>query len=322
MPLSFTFLEEAAAVGLLAAGAAWLLRQIFYVPVPPNKALILFGPRARRTTGSRGADASSLDAPAPRVVIGGGVVLAPWNKAYAYLPLAPIDVEATVRALHSVEGGSGSGWEVTLAVQAKIPAEAGALRAASENLIGLSPAELAAFVRRAVEGSVPLVLARLAVGEVEPDWERLGAEIQVTIGPELIPSGLIVRSVAVRELHRIAQPTVASAGTELRLRPRPARSSSATEEVDDRLARVERGLGVIGAQVDRWLGERSEEPSVPETVLGPAWVPDLPVPERADGRAHDPRDRGGFSRSSRPLRAARASEGIGPADLSENEPAG
>ncbi|HYB77200.1 MAG TPA: hypothetical protein VEE83_00770, partial [Thermoplasmata archaeon] len=197
---------------------------------------------------------------------------APWNKAFTYLPLGPIDAEATVRAVHSVEGGAAAGWEVSLAVQAKIPAEPEALRAAAENLFGMSREELVALVRRAVEASVPLVLARLGVSDSEPDWDRLGAEIQATVAPELIPSGLIVRSVSVRALQRIAPATTGAPRAEVRARPPPlpGPGSRPSGELQSRLNRIERGLSVMGAQVDRMIRERD----VPGDATGALFDPE------------------------------------------------
>ncbi len=244
--------ELAAAAGGCAVGA-WAACQRLYVPVPPNRALILFGRRALRQARAPESGAALLEARAPRVVVGGGVVLAPWNKAFAYLSLAPIDVEATVRAVHGVEGGSAVGWEVTLAVQAKIPTEPAALRAAAENLFGLSAPEVALVVRRAVEGSVPLVLSRLGPDEAEPDWDRLASEIQATVAPELVPSGLVVRSVAVLELRRIAPgPSPPPRGDARARDGKGSGTRTAAEELDGRLARIERGLEAMAVRVERW----------------------------------------------------------------------
>jgi len=250
--LDLTSLAEiAGTVGALAA-ASWALYQRCYVAVPPNQALVLFGRRSGRAARREDPRTSSVVARAPRVLVGGGTVLAPWDKAYAYLSLAPIDVEATVRAVHSIAGGSAAGWEVQLAVQAKVASEPDALRLAAEELFGMSASELVAFVRRAVEGSVPPVLARLGVVDAEPDWDRLGAEIQATVAPELVRSGLVVRSVLVRELRRLAGASGASLAGDERSRGGGQLASAArsTDEVDVRLRRIEHGLRSIGGRLE------------------------------------------------------------------------
>ncbi|MGB6500449.1 MAG: hypothetical protein WBG19_03475, partial [Thermoplasmata archaeon] len=175
--------------GAGVGAAAWAILERCYVPIPPNRALVLFGRRARAPTEGAGPGAGNALSREPSILIGGGTYVAPWNRATASLSLAPIDVEATVRALHSLEGASAEGWEVALRVQVKIPAEPRALRAAAENLLGLGEEELRTFVRRAVEGAVPPVLARLRVGDGEPDWERLGTEVHAAVAPDLVPTG-------------------------------------------------------------------------------------------------------------------------------------
>ncbi len=249
---------------IVAGGGAiaiWASLERLYVPVPPNRALVLFGRRARPSE-----EASGGTGRAPQILVGGGALVAPWNRATAFLSLAPIDVEATVRAVHALDAGSADGWEVTLQVQAKIPAEPRALRSAAENLLGLAEEELKAFVRRAVEGAVPSVLARIRRGDAEPDWERLGAEIQAAVAPELVPAGLVVRSIAVKELRRLGPPARADRPADPRRRTpwTAAEATARREESDLRLNRVEHGLRAIAADLARLLRDEPPRPESPE----------------------------------------------------------
>ena len=280
-----------------AAGAVggWALLERLYVAVPPNRALVLFGRRA----GSAPPDGGSVSTATrePRILIGGGAYLAPWNRATAYLSLAPIETDATVRALHALEGTTADGWEVELRVEAKIPAEPRALRAAAENLLGLGEEELRAFVRRAVEGAVPAVLARLRPGDEEPDWERLASELHAAVAPELVTSGLVIRSLSIRQLTRIAPSARGDRSVEPRHRPSwaaPGNAPAASREPGEpRLVRVERGLRVLAADLARLL---RDEPGAP--------------PEPAGDRDHDSVDDGGSSAPARlAWRAAAEADG-------------
>jgi hypothetical protein len=267
------------------AAAVWIVLERLYVPVPPNQALVLFGRRARPPADGAAFGAGNALAREPRVLIGGGAFVAPWNKATAHLSLAPVDLEATVRALHTLDGGSAEGWEVALQVQVKTPAEPRALRAAAENLLGLSEEEVRAFARRAVEGAVPTVLARIRPADGEPDWERLGSEIQAAVAPDLVTSGLIVRSVAVKELRRIlpaGRPERPAEGRRRAIAGPPSGDvAGRREEGDLRLARVERGLRVIAADLARLL---RDEPG--RTAEETRWS-EVPVSERSDAGVHD-----------------------------------
>ncbi|MGP8077827.1 MAG: hypothetical protein ACLP78_04045, partial [Thermoplasmata archaeon] len=263
------------------AAAVWALLERLYVPIPPNKALVLFGRRATPAGDRAGPGAANSFAREPRILIGGGTYIAPWNKATAYLSLAPVDVEATVRALHALDGSSAEGWEVALQAQVKVPAEPRAVRAAAENLLGLGEEEVRAYVRRTIEGAVPTVLARIRSADSEPDWERLGSEIQAAVAPDLVTAGLMVRSVSVKELRRIAAPGRPDRPAEGRRRavwaPAPTEAAGRRDDADSRLARVERGLRVLAADLARLL---RDEPGRPADEA--RWI-DLSASERSDG---------------------------------------
>lgn len=297
------FWGEVAATAAAAAGVAGWTVHALYVPVPPHRALVLYGRRSRRGSTVTGAGAPGVETRSPQILVGGGAFVAPWNKAFGYLSLAPIEVDPTVRALHSIQGGAAAGWEVDLAVEAKIPAEPAALRAAAENLLGMSPEELRGFVRRTVESVVPGVLAHLRVGDGEPDWERLGTEIQAAVAPELVGSGIMVRSVMVRELRRIAQSGASAVAVESRHRARAVEFAPGPHvaETDLRLARIDRGLRAMSAQVERWMLEAGR----PGDLLGSADVaPRLASPgDRADGEPGSVYDSMADGRLARPNRA-------------------
>ena len=278
---------SAAAVAASAA-LAWACFVRFYVPVPPNRALVLFGRRASgpRTEAGPLTGASGAEVRRPRIVVGGGVFVAPWSKGVGHLSLEPVVVDLNVRSIHAIEGSRASGWETRLRVQAKIPADPALLEAAAENLLGKGEEELRTIVRHVVEGAVPAVLARLRSDREEPDWERLASEIQASVAPDLVALGLVVRSLAVTELHRIA-PTEPIGQTPPALparaappRDAPTGPSSPIDSLDVRLARAERSLGIMGAEVLR-LAREAMPP--PDGSTGPASVFDFPLGYESPG---------------------------------------
>jgi hypothetical protein len=184
----------------------WSLLSRYYVPVPPNRALVLFGGRSSDRGERQSEGAGTVELRPPRILVGGGAYVPPWRKGAGFLSLEAIDVDATVRVRPSGANVLGSGWEVTIFLQVKIPAEAGMLRAASENLLGKSAEEIRRLVSRVVEGATPPVLIRLGVEDAPPDWERLAAEIQATIARDLVVDGLMIRALAIKELRRLYGP--------------------------------------------------------------------------------------------------------------------
>ena len=310
MLLSLPVLETVAAAGAVGGGAAAWLYQRLYVAVPPNRALVLFGRRSAPTSADGDRDAPGVVARSPRVLVGGGTMLAPWNRAFAYLSLAPVDAEVTVRTVHSLDGGAAAGWELALAVQAQVATAPEALRAAATSLFGLSAAELEAFVRRAVETSVPVVLSRLGIADAEPDWDRLAAEIQATVAPELVPHGLVVRTVGVRSLRRIAGTAYGTPSD--RGRSGPARSASGPSDLDERLDRIERGLTAMSAQVERWERDRLAEAFDEYPILGSG-------PSAGDGAVHDSMQGGRPGRPRVPAAVARTRATEAPPTASDAE---
>lgn len=292
MALDALILPAAVAGGLTAAASltAWLLYSKFFVRPPPNRALVLYGGRTPEVDPHLRTVPATAVIRSPRVLVGGSAFAAPWNRSLGYLSLTPIEVDVTVRAVHSSGGGGTSGWEARIGVQAKIPADPKLLVSAAENLLGKSEEEIRTLVRQAVEGAGPALLARHGAADPEPDWERLGSEIQAAAAADLVAVGLVVQSLSVKQLLRVT-PAVATAAPPPP-KPGPARTFSAAPEpdertpssVDPRLSRLERSVGVLGAQIDLLVreGVLPREKTFPTVRFEP------PSPLRAGASGPDP----------------------------------
>ena len=189
--------------GAVVAGAsllsAWVLYLKFFIVVPPNQALVIFG-RGRILSGAGESPGRSNSRSGPRIVVGGGAFVSPWGKGHGFLPLHTLDVDVLVHTTTPVGPALSRGWEVRLGVQAKIPTDAESLRTAAENLLGKSEEELKQVVRRAVEGYVPTVLAKIPEAEIDNDWDRIGAEIQSYAATDLVGLGLVIRSLTIKQI--------------------------------------------------------------------------------------------------------------------------
>jgi hypothetical protein len=300
------------AAGVAAASTAlsYVVYTRFFVRPPPNRALVIYGQRGDDPSARSRSGASAAEIRSPRIVVGGSVFVAPWNHSIAYLSLSPVEVDVTVRSLHSLAGAAASGWEARIGAQAKIPADPTLLATAAENLLGKGEEELRALVRQAIEGVVPAILARQARDGPDPDWERLGSEIQAAASSDLVPVGLVIQNLSVRQLLRIAPTSTASPTPAGKSAMRPAASPPesppprAPSGVDGRLARLERSVAVLGAQIDHVLEQgvppaRTPEPGTPlHALLAPKGepAPGAPVPT-GSGVIHDSMGTDGTARA-------------------------
>lgn len=281
-------IAEAGGVAAVAAGGIWAVYARCSVRVPPNRALVLYGRRASRPSSDAQLIPSDVTLRRPKIVVGGRVFVAPWDRGVGYLSLAPTAIDVTVRSMHALEGMRASGWEVRVQAQAKVPAEPSFLSVASENLLGKTDDEVRALVARTLEGAIPAVLARIKPEDGEPDWDRLAAEIQACAAPDLVSLGLAIRTLSVTELHRILPPAPTPAAVPVRSSgdadgPRASESlGSRLSGLDVRLARTERTLRILGEEFLR----TARRPETEVAPTSPASVFDRPL--GSDGSVVDP----------------------------------
>jgi hypothetical protein len=270
------------ASGAALAGAAalyWAVRARWFVAVPPNRALVLFGRPSQHLNTERGLTPDEVNVQRPRIIVGARVFVPPWNKGVGRIALDPVSVDASVRSLYPVDGSRTSGWDVQVRVLAKVPAEPGSLMRAAENLLGKTDEEVRAVVAHTVEAAVPAVLRRLQAEQAEPDWDRLAAEIEATVAPELLGWGFVIRTLTVTELRRILPADASPVRVPARLPPvssvpgEPGTLPTSYGGLDARLGRAERNLGIVSYALARLYQETrgSEDPTDPVSVF------DLPL---------------------------------------------
>jgi hypothetical protein len=203
----------------------------------------------------------------PRVVVGGSAFVAPWTRGVGYLSLGPIEADVTVRSIHGVAGGRASGWEARIHVRAGIPAESTTLLRAAENLLGKNEEEIRLLLRHAVEATVPAVLARLPSSGGDPDWERLAAELESSVAPDLVATGMVVQSLSITGLDAISPDENAPRALAPPTRATPSTLPSEASSdlgIGFRVSRAERNIAILSAEVAR-LGP--EIRGVPETLV-------------------------------------------------------
>ncbi|MFZ0829709.1 MAG: hypothetical protein WCB18_00465 [Thermoplasmata archaeon] len=254
-------------LGILAVGAyaSWRFYHHYYQAVPPNRALVLFGGHRPRDLSSPG---TSVDVRPPQIFVGGGIFVPPWRRGSDSLSLSPIDIDARV-VVAAAGLDAESPWEVRLAGQVKIPTEPHMLRTAAENLLGRSEPEIRALVVRTVEAVAPAVILRELSNDPPDPWDRLAAEIQAAVAPELIAMGLEVRTLSVTHLRRLSSQergelsNPAGAHVSRDLLWASGDLGVRLRGVEVRLDRTERSLGILGAEVMRLGRDSSQFPELP-----------------------------------------------------------
>lgn len=244
----------------------WKFYHRYYLAVPPNRALVLYGGHLSSRPSSSGP---SVEVRSPRIVVGGGVFVPPWRQGSDTLSLSPVECEA--RVLVAAQGGDSSEppWEVRITLQVKIPVDPKMLATAAENLLGRTETEIQALVVRTVEAIAPAVIRREFSNGAEGGWDRLAAEIQAAVAPELIAVGLEVRSLSVTQVRRAMALEGSDAGTSgapqlsLDLLRASGDLGVRLRASEVRLDRTERSLGMLGAEVMRLGRDGSQFPELP-----------------------------------------------------------
>lgn len=195
----------AAAAGTLAAALGFLVWAVYLrylVIAPPNRALIIFGSRVPRPAGpdGMGSRQGGHAARAARILVGGRAVIFGGTRAYGSLFLGTMDIDVIVRGLRAGDAPGSPRFDVHLGVQAKLSSEPEGLRAAAENLLGKSDAEVRALVRSVVEEHLPAAMAQVSSEHLEQESEHLASEIGVLASTDLIAMGILVQSVGVKEV--------------------------------------------------------------------------------------------------------------------------
>jgi hypothetical protein len=282
--------------------ASWRYYHRYYQAVPPNRALVLYGGRSSHPATSGDP---SIEVRAPRILVGGGAFIPPWRHGSDNLSLSPIDCEARVIVGDSGGDAVAPPWEVRLTLQVKIPTEPRMLATAAENLLGRSEAEIQALVVRTVESIAPAVVLRELTNGFGIQWDRMAAEIQAAVAPELVAVGLEVRTLSVTLMQRVSpleRGETGNPGTPQISLNIPRASGDLGVRLrgtEARLDRTERSLGLLGAEVMRLGRDGSKFPELP--ALQPY---DSTVDENSSGPS--PRSSRGTARrgtdgSSRPL---------------------
>lgn len=211
MPGEEPLLAVAAALVTAAMIVIWVLYLRYFVIVPPNRAIVVYGRGAPLEVPDSASSAPGVPgAPRPpspvrrsgalRIEVGGGVFVPPWTKAYELLPLNVLDIDTEIKDVVTSDREVRR-VDASVAAEVKISADPEHLQAAAESLLGKSEDELKAIAKSIVEGYVRGEFARRTLIEINHGREKVAAEVQVLAATDLVSIGMVVKSLVVKGIR-------------------------------------------------------------------------------------------------------------------------
>lgn len=178
---SFTSMIIVAFIGLVLFVAIFVSKQ--YKRCPSNQILVVFGNVAG------GASAKCIH--------GGGAFIVPLLQDFTYLSLEPITIEIDLRAALSMKNirvNVPSTFTVGISTKGNI------MTNAAERLLGLSIKEISNQAQDIILGQMRLVIATLAIEEINQDREKFLHLVNTNVNVELNKIGLDVINVNIRDI--------------------------------------------------------------------------------------------------------------------------
>lgn len=178
---SFTIMLVVSAAFILLFAAIFISKQ--YKRCPSNQILVIFG---RVGTGQ-----------SARCIHGGGSFIVPLLQDYTYLSLEPITIEIDLRSALSMKNirvNVPSTFTVGISTKPNI------MTNAAERLLGLSIGEVSNQAQDIILGQMRLVIATLAIEEINQDREKFLHLVNTNVNVELNKIGLDVINVNIRDI--------------------------------------------------------------------------------------------------------------------------
>lgn len=154
-----------------------------YKRCPSNRILVIFG----KVTGGKSA----------RCIHGGGAFIIPLLQDFTFLSLEPITIEIDLRSALSkknIRVNVPSTFTVGISTKDNI------MTNAAERLLGLSISEVSAQAQDIILGQMRLVIATLAIEEINQDREKFLDLVNTNVNVELNKIGLDVINVNIRDI--------------------------------------------------------------------------------------------------------------------------
>lgn len=181
-------LESYGIIGIILVPALILLFTVLFISqqykrCPSNRILVIYG----RVAGQKAA----------RCLHGGGAFVIPLLQDYTYLSLEPITIEIDLRGALSkknIRVNVPSTFTVGISTKTNI------MTNAAERLLGLNRDDVSGQAQDIILGQMRLVIATLAIEEINQDREKFLDLVNTNVNVELNKIGLDVINVNIRDI--------------------------------------------------------------------------------------------------------------------------
>ncbi len=154
-----------------------------YRRCPSDKILVIYGGKKSKTSA--------------KCVHGGGAFVWPVIEDYQYLSLTPISIDAN---LTNALSRQNIRVDVPCRFTVGISTDVDSMTAASERLLGLSPAQIQELARDILFGQLRLVIATMSIEELNSDRDKFLESISTNVEVELKKIGLRLINVNVTDI--------------------------------------------------------------------------------------------------------------------------
>ncbi|MFA6053729.1 MAG: SPFH domain-containing protein [Methylobacter sp.] len=229
-----------------------------YIPVPPNKALIVYGRRGSR------------------MVTAGGTIVLPVVEKTAELSLDIMTIEVTGDEVKTV---TGFPIYVDWTAQIRIPSDEESIQTAAQVFLGKGQEIIQQKAKLTLGGNLREVISKLTVEQVHTDRDAFIGNVQTIIADEMKQMGLFVVSLTIQdvtdkegyfealaakrlaEVKKDAQVAMADADRESREKTADARLKGRQAELqaEGQQAEAEKDLDLRKAEYRQLTGTRMAE---------------------------------------------------------------
>ncbi len=174
---------------VLAVMATILIYASRYKKVPPDKAMVVYGRKQKKTRKGY------------QVISGGAKFILPVLEAYEFLPLDVRTLDVMVNDIVTDVKQSGAKINIKCVTQVKVSSDPRILDTAAEHLLHKTNAEINEIALKTLEGHVRGVCAVMTIEDINSDRDMIAGKVQTYADKDLKNMGIEIRSFVIKEIE-------------------------------------------------------------------------------------------------------------------------